>query len=94
MQGGGKFLSMSGAASIVNDQNKIDDLWKEANRVWFPDGKDSPELTLLVVDPTDGEYWDTSGLKGARYLFEAGKAYFYGTEIEADHLDVNAKVSL
>ena len=94
MQGGGKFLSLTGKASVVQEQNKIDSLWKEQYKVWFPEGKDSPNVTLLVVDPESGEYWDNSGLTGLQYLFEAGKAYFQGTEIDTSDLDVNAKVSL
>ena len=94
MQGGSKFLSLTGKASVVSDQNQIDKLWKEAYKVWFPEGKDSPNVTLLAVDPECGEYWDNSGLRGLQYYFEAGKAYFQGTNIDTSGMDVNAKVNL
>ena len=94
MQGGGKYLSLSGRAAVVKDQNQIDKRWKEANKVWFPEGKDSPNVTLISIDPQRGEYWDNSGVRGLRYLYEAGKAYFQGEEIDSSDLDVNAKVSL
>jgi general stress protein 26 len=94
MQGGGKFLSLSGTASVVRDQDHIDRLWSEPYKVWFPEGKNSPNVTLLSVEPTSGEYWDTSGLTGLRYFYEAGKAYFQGSEIDTEGLDVNAKVKL
>ena len=94
LQGGGKFLSMSGRADIVKDQSKIDELWSEPNKVWFPEGKDAPSVTLLKIIPTEGEYWDTSGLTGLRYVFRAGMAYFEGRAIDTDGLNVNAKVQL
>lgn len=31
----------------------------EAYRPWFPEGKDTPDLVLLKVDTTWGEYWDS-----------------------------------
>lgn len=94
MQGGGKFLSLSGKASVVRDQDKINQLWKEPYQVWFPEGKESPNVTLLVIDPANGEYWDTSGFTGLRYLYEAGKSYFQGSGVDTSGLDINAKVSL
>ena len=94
LQGGGKFLSMSGKAEIVKDQTKIDELWGEVNKVWFPEGKEAPNVILLKIVPDEGEYWDTSGVTGLRYLFRAGKAYFEGRSVNTEGLDVNAKVNL
>lgn len=94
LQGGGKFLSMSGTAEIVKDQNKINELWSEPNKVWFPEGKDAPNVILLKVDPSEGEFWDTSGIKGLRYMFRAGMAYFEGRDVDTEGLNVNAKVNL
>ena len=93
MQGGGKFLSLTGKAAIVRDQAKIDQLWKEPYSVWFPEGKNSPNVTLLKISAESGEYWDTSGLTGLKYIYEAGKAYFSGTGIDTEGMDVNAKVN-
>ncbi|MEM7783900.1 MAG: pyridoxamine 5'-phosphate oxidase family protein [Planctomycetota bacterium] len=94
MQGGGKFLSLYGTAKIENNQQVIDQLWTDTNKVWFPEGKDSPMVTLIAVDPSEGEYWDVSGLTGIQYLYEAGKAYFQETGIDTQGLDVNEKVKL
>jgi general stress protein 26 len=93
MQGGKQFISISGLASIQQNRRKIDQLWNEAWKVWFPDGKDDPALTLLHVIPDRGEYWDNSGFQGVRYLFKAGKAYLEGErpEIPADQ---HSKVKL
>jgi hypothetical protein len=63
---------------------KIEDLWSERMRVYFPIGKDDPDLALIHVHAEAGEYWDNQGAQGLRYLFEAAKAYVTGTRPELD----------
>ncbi|MDB5509174.1 MAG: ral stress protein 26 [Hyphomicrobiales bacterium] len=52
------YVSIRGAASVVRDRAKINELWSEADRVWFPKGPDDPEIALLAVDVEEAEYWD------------------------------------
>jgi general stress protein 26 len=78
MQDKRRFVSISGTARILSDRALVDRLWSEAWKVWFPDGKEDPELCLLEVSPTAAEYWDQKGGKGLRYLFDAAKAYVQG----------------
>jgi general stress protein 26 len=92
-QSGYKFVTLNGNASIVRDRALIDKLWHEAWRVWFPDGKDDPHLCLIRVDPTDGEFWDTSGTEAVKYAYRAAKAYVQGEQPEVDR-NQNAKVRL
>jgi general stress protein 26 len=39
------YLSMCGQAELVRDQTKIDELWQELFKVWFPGGKEDPTLS-------------------------------------------------
>jgi general stress protein 26 len=89
-QSASKFASVSGRVSVVRDRALIDRLWKEAWKVWFPDGKADPRITLLKFDGEQGEYWDNSGLQGLKYVFEAAKAYAKGEEPATDRKQ-NAK---
>ncbi len=52
------YVSISGTARIVRDQAKIDELWSEPLKAWFPKGKDDPNVTLICVEPESAEYWD------------------------------------
>ncbi len=70
-----KYLAITGTAHIVTDRAKIESLWKETYRVWFPEGVDNPKLTLLHIIPQYADYWDNSGIKGVRHLYEAGQAH-------------------
>jgi general stress protein 26 len=87
-------LSLSGIAKLSRDRAKIDEFWKEVYKVWFPKGKEDPELTLVAVEPSEGEYWDDEGFKRIKYLFEAAKAYATGTKPEIDEGEEHAKVRL
>jgi general stress protein 26 len=69
------YLSINGHASLVHDRAKVDEVWQEAFKVWFPDGKDDPHLVLISVEPEDAEFWDNHGWKKVKYLFQAAKAY-------------------
>jgi general stress protein 26 len=93
MQGGGKFVSVSGIANEVDDRRKVEEIWNEHMRVWFPGGKDDPKLVLLRVDATEGEYWDNSGANAIKYMFKAGRAYLRG-ERHTDDRTEHSKVKM
>jgi general stress protein 26 len=80
MQSSTKFVSLSGTASIVDDRERVRRLWKAQWKVWFPGGQDDPNLVLLKLAGSTGEYWDNSGTAGLKYLVEAGKALLTGTK--------------
>ncbi len=93
MQASRKFVSLSGQCLVIDDNTKIEALWSEAWKVWFPGGKTDPSIVLLKVEPTRGEYWDNSGIAGLKYLIKAGTAYLQGDRAEVDPR-VNAAVPL
>lgn len=85
MQSTRKFVSISGRATPLADQQKVAELWNEAWRVWFPGGQDDPTLILLRVQGENGEYWDNSGASGIKYLIEAGRAYLSGEKPDVEN---------
>ena len=54
------YVSVSGAASIVKDKEKIQELWNPILKAWFPNGLDDPTLCLLKVSVEQAEYWDAT----------------------------------
>ena len=92
--GDSAFLSLSGLASLVVDPEKIAALWKEPFRVWFPAGKDDPDIELIAVRAESGEFWDGTGTNRFRYLWEAAKAYVTGNAPETDDGNLHGKVQL
>jgi general stress protein 26 len=72
------YLSIAGTASVIHDRSRIEALWKEPFRVWFPDGTADRHLALIHVTPDRAEYWDSQGLNKVSYLWEAAIAYVSG----------------
>lgn len=59
LQAGKGFLSISGHAEIVHDRAKVEQLWSKAVEAWFPEGKDDPTVSLILVHADTAEYWAT-----------------------------------
>jgi general stress protein 26 len=53
------YVSITGQAQLVRDQKKIEELWKPEFKMWFPEGKDDPEVALLRITLEKAEYWDS-----------------------------------
>ena len=78
------FLSVRGALEVVHDRGRIHDAWSPANKVYFPKGKDDPDLCMVVMHPEEAEIWDVSGARGIGYLFEAARALLSGKRPRRD----------
>lgn len=87
------FASLTGEAKITQDQDKVDDLWSPAWKVWFPKGKDESSITLIEVHASQGEFWDASGKEGISMLVDAAKAIMNDEKPETSK-SRNAKVNL
>jgi general stress protein 26 len=92
-QSSSEFAALYGTARVVTDRVLIDKLWSEAWKVWFPGGKEDPNLCLLAVAPNSAEYWDNSGVEGFKYLYEGLKAVLQKRTPETDDTQ-HAKVRL
>jgi general stress protein 26 len=53
-----RYVSVSGAATLVCDRRKMEGLWHQLYQAWFPQGLEEPDLALLKVDVERAEYWD------------------------------------
>lgn len=53
------YISITGRARLVRDRKKIDELWRPQFTIWFPEGKDDPNVALLRVKIEKAEYWDS-----------------------------------
>ncbi len=68
------YVSVSGPARIVRDQQKVDELWTPAMSIFFPQGKDDPDLVLIRVEIERAEYWDGPGTLVGKMLYLAAAA--------------------
>ncbi|MFF4875865.1 pyridoxamine 5'-phosphate oxidase family protein [Micromonospora sp. NPDC000668] len=53
------WVSISGTANEGFDRSRADRLWSPVLKAWFPDGLDTPGLTMIKVHASSAEYWDS-----------------------------------
>jgi general stress protein 26 len=70
-------ICVQGQAEVVRDRAKIAELWSEPLRVWFPKGKDDPEIALIKVHVRKAEFWDSPS-SAVVYLYGYAKALATG----------------
>src|SRR5947209_4571854 len=63
-----EYVSLSGRAKIVEDKQKLKELWFEGLRVWFPNGPNDPELAVLAIQVEEAKYW-TNAASVATYAW-------------------------
>ena len=52
-----KYLSISGTAELVEDEEKLNELWSVIYNAYFEKGKEDPKVQLIKVVPHGAEYW-------------------------------------
>lgn len=66
--GKSSYLVVNGEAAIILDKEKIEELWTPVAKIWFKEGKDDPNISIIKVTPTTAYYWDTDGNKMINFL--------------------------
>lgn len=89
-EGRSEYVALDGVARESRDQAKIEELWSDWAKTWFPEGKQDPSLVLLAVEPTIAHYWDTKHGKVAQ-LFGMAVGAVTGKETD-DSREGNLKV--
>lgn len=56
-----RYVSVRGRARMDRDEDTINELWSPMQKIFFPDGKNDPNLMVLRVRVRDASYWEASG---------------------------------
>jgi hypothetical protein len=67
----------------VDDRAKAQEPWNPMLKAWFPDGLDSPGLTLVKVHPDTAEYWAAAHSSRVLTLLGYAKAAVTGKTPDA-----------
>jgi len=94
MQSEGLYLSITGRARIEASHGLVDEFWTTAAQLWFPQGPEDPNLTLLAVEPSYAECWDRTGIRKLEFWWEAGKALLQQRKAEDDDLGGHSKIKV
>ena len=55
-----KYLSISGHAEIIDDRDRIKQIWSIFDKAFWPDESD-PRIRILRVTPESAEFWEGAG---------------------------------
>lgn len=83
------WVALTGKAQVVDDLDKLKELWNTFAEAWLPGGPEDPNAVLLHVDVDQAEYWDTPGGKIAS-LISFAKVKLTGDTYDSDHGTVQA----
>lgn len=72
------YASVSGRALIVNDRDRIAELFTPIMKQWFADGASDPTLRLFLVEPNSAEYWN--GPSGLSFFIAMTKSLLTGDQ--------------
>lgn len=54
-----RFISSAGHATLSQERADIDALWKPADKLFFPEGKEDPALVVVRVTISRADIWDS-----------------------------------
>lgn len=57
------YLIINGKAEIILDKMIVEELWTSDTKIWFKEGKEDPNISIIKVTPTNAYYWDNDGNK-------------------------------
>ena len=55
-----KYVSITGHAELIDDRNRIREVWSIYDKAFWPD-KDDPRIRVLRVTPESAEFWEGAG---------------------------------
>ena len=86
--GSSAWVSLSGDAEVVDDQQKLSELWNTFTDAWLEGGPENPENVLIKVTAASAEYWDTPNSKVVQVV-NLVKAKVTGKRFEGDNETVD-----
>jgi general stress protein 26 len=72
--GADSYVSVSGAAYVVEDLAKKEQLWSKMAQAWFPGGPTDADLALVQVKISHANYWDVKESKIVQLIHMATAA--------------------
>jgi general stress protein 26 len=77
-------VSLSGDAVVLDDPERLAELWDTFTDAWMEGGPENPENVLIKVTASSAEYWDTPNSKVVQVV-NLVKAKVTGERYEPDN---------
>jgi general stress protein 26 len=82
--GSGSWVSLSGDAVVLDDPERLAELWDTFTDAWMEGGPENPGNVLIKVTASSAEYWDTPNSKVVQVV-NLVKAKVTGERYEPDN---------
>jgi general stress protein 26 len=56
-----KYVSITGRTEIIDDRNRVEEIWSIYDNAFWPD-KSDPRIRILRVTPESAEFWEGAGM--------------------------------
>jgi general stress protein 26 len=56
-----KYVSITGHAEIIDDRERVKEIWSVYDKAFWPD-KNDPRIRVLRVTPESAEFWEGAGM--------------------------------
>lgn len=80
------YLCVLGDAELSQDKSKMEELWSDMLKTWWPDGLETPGITLIRVSPSSAHYWDSDASR-LRLMYSYVKAKITGEPADGSEGD-------
>ncbi|HEX5741605.1 MAG TPA: pyridoxamine 5'-phosphate oxidase family protein [Pilimelia sp.] len=87
----GKWISVSGRAEVCYDRDRAAQLWHKGLEAWFPEGLDTPGLTMIKVTAESAQYWATPHGRMVTMLEYAAAAVLHTDPPEGEQASVRLR---
>ena len=88
------YVSISGPARLIHDHARIDALWLPAISIFFPQGKDDPNLSLIRVEIERAEYWNGPGTIVGKMFYLAAAAITDNPGVMTDNAIIEPRLTV
>jgi general stress protein 26 len=85
------FMVVNGTANAFYDRQKIEEMWSPLVKTWFQEGKDDPNISIIVVQPDSAYYWDTTGNRMINFFKMIASAISGKTLVDAEEGTLKVK---
>lgn len=82
--GDGAWVSLTGTALVLNDDEKLKELWDAFTGAWLEGGPESRDNVLIEITGRSAEYWDTPGGGKVTQVANLVKSKVTGDTVKGD----------
>ncbi len=94
MQAARKYVSLSGTCRVSQDQELIDRVWNAAAGPWYEQGRNDPNVAVVIFVGQLAEYWKMEAKHLVRFPFEFLRGKLPGKSIDPDDVGTHEQVHL